>query len=47
MTQELMQVIERLLDSRVDTVGDEAKPKSLVETFWLQKLDALVKYEEK
>jgi len=32
-------IIQRLLDSRIDTVGDEAKPKSLVETFWLNELE--------
>lgn len=38
-TLPLLTIIERLLDSRLDTVGDEVKPKSLVETFWLNELE--------
>ena len=38
-TLPLLTIIERLLDSRLDTVGDEAKPKSLVETVWLNELE--------
>jgi len=34
-------IIQRLLDSRVDTVGEE-KPKSLVETFWLNELEKVM-----
>lgn len=39
---DLRLIIQRLLDSRIDTVGDNMKPKSLVETFWLRKLDEVI-----
>ena len=41
------QVVQRLLDSRMDTVGDEDKPKSIVETLWLQELGGLTGYYDK
>lgn len=40
-TPELLETIGRLLDSRIDTTGDAQKPKSLVETVWLDKLERL------
>lgn len=40
--KETMLFAQRLLDSRIDTIGDAAKPKSLVETFWLDKLMEIV-----
>lgn len=42
MNKEIMTTIQRLLDSRIDTVGDNAKPKSLVETFWLNELGKIM-----
>ena len=41
-TAQLLIIVQRLLDSRIDTVGEEAKPKSLVETFWLNELEKTV-----
>lgn len=40
-TPELLETIGRLLDSRIDTTGDAQKPKSLVETICLDKLERL------
>ena len=37
-THNAFEIAQRLCDSRMDTVGDE-KPKSLVETFWLNELE--------
>ena len=39
---ELRLFLQRLLDSRIDTVGDNQKPKSLVDTFWLTKIDEAI-----
>lgn len=38
ISEELKTIAHRLIDSRTDTVGDEHRPKTLVETFWLNKL---------
>lgn len=34
----LTQIVERLLESRIDTIGDSENPKTLVETYWLNQL---------
>jgi hypothetical protein len=39
---ELRLLLQRLIDSRIDTIGDNMKPKTLVETFWLNKVDEAI-----
>ena len=39
---ELRLLLQRLLGSRIDTVGHTMKPQSLVETFWLKKVDEAI-----
>lgn len=41
-TDPIKDAVQKLMDSRTDLVGDTNKPKSLVETFWLDRLAELL-----